>query len=124
KSQNGGPWSAEPLPPTTSLFDIAFSSSSNGWALGEDSSSQPVVLHTKNGGATWSATGSPVPVPSPNAIAAVAGAGAWVVGAGTCGFNATIAKTTDGASWITQLAMAPVSAGLSDTSFATGSTGF
>ncbi len=124
KSQNGGGWQTEATPPSLGLFDVAFSSSANGWAVGVGTGFSTLILHTKNGGATWSPTGVATPVPEPSAVATVAGAGAWVIGSGTCGLNAAVAKTTDGATWVAQLAMPPTPARFGPASFPTGSTGF
>lgn len=124
KSSNGGAWQPESVPSGLQLLNIAFSGTASGWAVAIDNTGATSVLHTKNGGSTWTGTAAPSPVPSASAVAAVAGAGAWVLGVGTCRDNAFVAKTTDGTAWVTQLAMSSIPAQLSDPSFPTSTTGF
>ena len=78
--------------------------SAEGWAVGGPADGYGVILHTRNGGATWERQGSPptiadVPLSEIQAVSTLV---AWAVGESD-GNYATLLKTTDGgATWSRQ----------------------
>jgi photosystem II stability/assembly factor-like uncharacterized protein len=91
RSDDGGlSWSFQLDPPST-LRDIDFSDSSNGWAVGDGG----LVLRSTDGGATWTSQDAGAVGDDLNGVCAVNASTAWVTGEG--GF---IARTSDGgANW-------------------------
>lgn len=68
-----------------------------GWIAGNAINGYGAILHTIDGGATWTRQGDPSVVPDVDlsGVAAVNGCTAWVVGPNSDGYG-TILKTTDG----------------------------
>ncbi len=101
KSVNGGvTWLSQTLPvefpATESLYGCSFVDANHGWAIGGSATSAR-ILHTDDGGATWSVQTS-ASQSRPTAIFFVDRYNGWI-----CGENGTIQRTTDGgAHWALQ----------------------
>jgi hypothetical protein len=91
----GGTWTEQYPGGGAELSAVSFSDFQNGWAVGFAN----VVLHTDNGGQTW--TPQTIPAPPLTAflgVTALSPTTAWVAG-----WNGLVARTTDGgSSWQTE----------------------
>lgn len=106
----------------------------SAWAVGDHDSGYASILHTENGGATWTRQGSPAQVPDTCLydVAAIDPRTAWAVGDSSGGFP-TILRTDDGGvTWQTQgttdglpdQGLLKVSAPDGQTAWAVGAGGF
>lgn len=110
-STDGARWS-EPSDPASpvrrwlnALSGVSFSDASDGWVVGEDSSMDGIILHTSNGGTTWSPQASQLSGPL-QAVQFVDATHGWAVSAEPgmgSGSNDAIERTTNaGATWVPQ----------------------
>ena len=93
KTTDGGTnWTKQLGDGNTEFTAVSFSDSQNGWAVGFNN----LVLHTSNGGQSWTPqnVGAP-PVTALNGVAAVNSTTAWIAG-----WNGFVARTSDsGQTW-------------------------
>lgn len=98
KSNDGGNnWTSQTSGTGEDLFAISFSSLTNGWAVGADGGTGGTILHTVDGGVTWSSQ-STVSSGDLTGVYAVNSDTAFIVGQ-----SGLILFTSDGgANWLTQ----------------------
>ena len=89
-------WSPQASTPATTsdLAGVAFASVSDGWAVG----AAGAILHTTDGGATWTAQSAPVNTPSLAGVAFASVSDGWAVGAA----GAILHTTNAGGVWSAQ----------------------
>jgi photosystem II stability/assembly factor-like uncharacterized protein len=103
----------------SSLNDIDFADAQNGWAVGENSSSKGLILHTSNGGTQWYVQGpaSLNPLPIVRAVCAVSPSVAWFA----CEGGYVLHTLDAGASWYVER---PTTQDVLGISFVTADTGW
>src|SRR5690606_3286389 len=95
-TENGGAtWSAVPITPVVTYYDIVFTSPDTGYVVG-GSGITGVVIRTTNGGLSWSSTTVDRVL---NAVSFTSNTSGWA-----CGSRGVIYHTTDGVAWTQQVA--------------------